>query len=91
MNTLKAAIVEFDSTKYDDLLNVAVEAALAASDIIMEALDKPHRTNYKGKYDLVTEPDQNSENIIKSPKHDYTKDLISASMDDWFKNNCKGK
>jgi len=32
-----------------------------------------------------------SENIIKSPKHDYTKNLISASMDDWFKNNCKGK
>lgn len=65
MNTLKVAIVEFDSTKHDDLLNVAVEAALAASDIIMEALDKPHRTNYKGKYDLVTETDQNSEKIIK--------------------------
>lgn len=32
-----------------------------------------------------------SENIIKSPKHDYTKNLISASMDDWFKNNCKEK
>ena len=39
MNTLKVAIVEFDSTKYEDLLNVAVEAALAASDVIMEALD----------------------------------------------------
>ena len=31
------------------------------------------------------------ENIIKSPKHDYTKNLISASMDDWFKNNSKVK
>ena len=65
MNTLKVVIVEFDSTKYEDLLNVAVEAALAASDVIMEALDKPHQTNYKGKYDLVTETDQNSEKIIK--------------------------
>tara|TARA_Y100000996_G_scaffold296726_1_gene234908 strand:- start:1620 stop:3233 length:1614 start_codon:yes stop_codon:yes gene_type:complete len=31
------------------------------------------------------------ENIIKSPKHDYTKNLISASMDDWFINNSKEK
>lgn len=31
------------------------------------------------------------ENIIKSPKDDYTKNLISASMDDWFINNSKEK
>ena len=31
------------------------------------------------------------ENIIENPKHDYTKNLISASMDDWFKNNSKEK
>ena len=31
------------------------------------------------------------ENIIKIPEHDYTKNLISASMDDWFINNSKEK
>ncbi|SVA59535.1 uncharacterized protein METZ01_LOCUS112389, partial [marine metagenome] len=53
-----------------------VEAAIAASHIIMEALEKPRLANHKGKTDLVTETDLHSENIIKSiirasyPDHD---------------------
>ena len=63
-------------TKNDDYLVVAVEAAIAASHIIMEALEKPRVANHKGKTDLVTETDLHSENIIKSiirasyPGHD---------------------
>jgi myo-inositol-1(or 4)-monophosphatase len=63
-------------TKNDDYLAVAVEAAIAASHIIMEALEKPRVANHKGKTDLVTVTDLNSENIIKSiirasyPDHD---------------------
>ena len=57
-------------TKNDDYLTVAVEAAIAASHIIMEALEKPRVANHKGKTDL------HSEKIIKSiirasyPDHD---------------------
>jgi myo-inositol-1(or 4)-monophosphatase len=53
-----------------------VEAAIAASHIIMEALEKPRVANHKGKTDLVTETDLHSEKIIKSiirasyPDHD---------------------
>ena len=63
-------------TKNDDYLVVAVEAAIAASHIIMEDLEKPRLANHKGKTDLVTETDFHSENIIKSiirasyPDHD---------------------
>ena len=63
-------------TKNDDYLAVAVEAAIAASHIIMEALEKPRVANHKGKTDLVTETDLHSEKIIKSiirasyPDHD---------------------
>ena len=52
--------------KNDDLLNVAVEAGLAASNIIMEALGEPRIADYKGKTDLVTVTDHQSENTIKS-------------------------
>ena len=52
--------------KKDDLLNVAVEAAIAASHIIMEALNKPRVADHKGKTDLVTETDHLSEKTIKS-------------------------
>ena len=63
--------------KNDDLLNVAVEAGLAASNIIMEALDKPRIADHKGKTDLVTVTDHLSENTIKSiirssfPDHNF--------------------
>ncbi len=56
-------------TKNDDYLAVAVEAAMAASHIIMEALHKPRVANHKGKTDLVTETDLHSENLIKSIIH----------------------
>ena len=49
----------------NDLLQVAVESAIAASHIIMEALDTPRFASLKGKTDLVTETDHQSENIIK--------------------------
>ncbi len=52
--------------KKDDLLNVAVEAAIAASHIIREALNKPRVADHKGKTDLVTETDHLSEKTIKS-------------------------
>lgn len=57
--------LKMSENRYNDLFNVAVEAALAASDLIMEALDKPPKTSYKRKYDLVTEADQKSEKVIK--------------------------
>ena len=50
----------------DDYLSVAVEAAFAASHIIMDALDKPRVADHKGKTDLVTKTDHVSENTIKS-------------------------
>tara|TARA_B100000029_G_scaffold116620_1_gene109530 strand:+ start:1184 stop:1975 length:792 start_codon:yes stop_codon:yes gene_type:complete len=52
--------------KNDDLLNVAVEAAIAASHIVMNALEKPRIADHKGKTDLVTETDLLSEKSIKS-------------------------
>ena len=61
-------------TKNDDFLNVAVEAAIAASHIIMEALGKPRVAQFKGKTDLVTETDHQSEKIIKA--------IISSSFPD---------
>jgi len=50
----------------DEYLNIAVEAALAASQIIMDAVGNPHVTSNKGRTDLVTSTDVASENIIKS-------------------------
>ena len=60
--------------KNDDLLNVAVEAGLAASNIIMEALGEPRIADYKGKTDLVTVTDHQSENTIKSIISSYFSD-----------------
>jgi myo-inositol-1(or 4)-monophosphatase len=62
--------------KNDDYLAVAVDASIAASHIIMDALEKPRVANHKGKTDLVTKTDLHSEKIIKSiirasyPDHD---------------------
>ena len=50
----------------EELLSVAVDACLDASNIIMTSLDLPKETSYKGKTDLVTEIDIRSEKIIKS-------------------------
>ena len=61
-------------TKNDDYLAVAVEAAIAASHIIMEALEKPRVAHHKGKTNLVTETDHLSEKTIKS--------IIRASFPD---------
>ena len=60
--------------KNEELLNVAVEAAIAASHIIMEALEKPRVADHKGKTDLVTKTDHLSEKTIKS--------IIRASFPD---------
>ena len=53
--------------KNDDLLNVAVEAGTAASNIIMEALGEPRIPDYKGKTDLVTVTDHQSCLLYTSP------------------------
>ncbi len=59
------------------LLDVAVEAALASSNLIMEALDSPKIIDQKGRTDLVTQTDKNSEKLIKEiikssyPKHSF--------------------
>jgi len=50
----------------DHLLNVGIEACLAASNIIMEAADLPKSSKNKGKTDLVTNTDIRSEEIIKA-------------------------
>ena len=50
----------------DKFLEVAVEAALASSDLIMEALSQPKIIDRKGKTDLVTKTDRASEVLIKS-------------------------
>lgn len=62
-------------TNNEKFLDVAVEAALASSNLIMEALDKPRVIRKKGKTDLVTKTDNASERLIISilkssfPKH----------------------
>lgn len=59
------------------LLDVAVEAALASSNLIMEALDSPKIIDQKGRTDLVTQTDKNSEKLIKEiikssyPEHSF--------------------
>ena len=53
-------------TNKDKFLEVAVEAALASSDLIMEALSQPKIIDRKGKTDLVTKTDRASEVLIKS-------------------------
>ena len=49
-----------------DFLNIAIEAAITASYTILEDLPKIKDPTYKGKIDLVTRTDTNSENIIKN-------------------------
>tara|TARA_B100000767_G_scaffold237912_1_gene232388 strand:+ start:53 stop:835 length:783 start_codon:yes stop_codon:yes gene_type:complete len=59
------------------LLDVAVEAAIASSNVIMGALKNPKKVNFKGKTDLVTSIDKESEVLIKAiikssfPDHDF--------------------
>ncbi len=52
-------------TNKNKLLDVAVEAAIAASNLIMEALDGPKTIDQKGRTNLVTETDKSSEKLIK--------------------------
>ena len=60
----------------EKFLNIAVEASLASSDIIMSSLDDAQVKDYKGRADLVTKTDLESEKIIKAiirsnfPNHD---------------------
>ena len=50
----------------EKFLNIAVEASLASSDIIMSSLDDAQVKDYKGRADLVTQTDLESEKIIKA-------------------------
>ena len=49
-----------------DFLNIAIEAAITASYTILEDFPKFKDPTHKGKIDLVTRTDTNSENIIKN-------------------------
>jgi len=50
----------------DEILNVAIEGCLAASNTIMEAGSLPRVSRFKGKTNLVTKTDIESERIIKT-------------------------
>ncbi len=50
--------------QFSDLFAVALEAALAARDIINLAADQPKQIDYKGATDLVTATDRESEAVI---------------------------
>ena len=52
--------------KNEDILNVAVEAGLSASNIITEATEIPRIYKKKGLADLVTRTDLESEKLIKT-------------------------
>ena len=60
----------------NDLLTLAKRAARDTGKIILAALDRPRSPDFKGETDLVTETDQEAEEIIISlinnafPDHD---------------------
>ena len=53
-------------TLYNQIFDVAMHAAKSSAQIILKALSKPKDIKYKGKYDLVTKTDHESELNIKS-------------------------
>ncbi len=56
-------------------LEVAVDAAREAGDILLAEFDRPQKISYKGEVDLVTEADRRSEHAVVTrlrshfPKH----------------------
>ena len=48
----------------NDLLTLAKRAARDTGKIILAALDRPRSPDFKGETDLVTETDQEAEEII---------------------------
>tara|TARA_B100001996_G_C18541079_1_gene546952 strand:+ start:86 stop:880 length:795 start_codon:yes stop_codon:yes gene_type:complete len=74
----------------ENFLNIAVEAALASSDIIMNSLADVKIKEYKGKTNLVTKTDIQSEKTIKAiiksnfPKHNI---LAEESGDEYNDSN----
>jgi len=54
------------NSEYQELLDVAVSAALKAGKILRELYDNPHSVRFKGEIDLVTEADIASEKAILS-------------------------
>ena len=61
----------FTSDATDDILCVAVDAALLAVNVIMSAKDRQISSEHKGKTDLVTEIDRAAESIIISSIKDH--------------------
>ncbi|MBL7014286.1 MAG: inositol monophosphatase [Candidatus Marinimicrobia bacterium] len=55
----------------DEILSVAIDAALLAVNIIMPAMDRQILSEHKGKTDLVTEIDRAAESIIISTIKDH--------------------
>lgn len=50
---------------FDSLLAVARSIAAEASELIMDGLDRPRNIDFKGRTDLVTDIDRESESLIK--------------------------
>ena len=82
-NTFPLNMSHINKTK---LLDTAVEAALASSNLIMEAYDNPKIINHKGRTNLVTETDKKSERLIKSiikssyPSHSFLAEESGKDM-----------
>src|SRR6202049_3702045 len=59
----------------NSFLEVAIEAAREAGDILLQEFDRPVKISYKGEVDIVTQADKRSEQAIVSrlrshlPKH----------------------
>ena len=52
--------------EYQCYLDVAIEAAKAAGQVISQAWDKPRKVEHKGTVDLVTETDKQCESLVLS-------------------------
>ena len=53
-------------SQYDHILEIAKKAAQSSAEIILKALDQPKNVDFKGKTNLVTQTDKESELNIKS-------------------------
>lgn len=71
---------------YDGYLAVALEAAKAAGELILQAWDAPKNIEHKGAVDLVTETDKNCEILVLShirkayPEHQFIGEEGSAAQ-----------
>src|SRR5437879_3756020 len=65
-------------------LEVAVEAAREAGEILLAEFDHPAKISYKGEVDLVTEADRRSEQaIVARLRNHFPKHVIVAEESSW--------